>query len=141
MPGRFAPLVQQHLAHPLAHGLLPRLRDNRRRGQGPRHQVLAEMMALRAIVLNLATALRAVCPRQKPLPGRRDAAATLCAECCASQARRVFTSAVRLLPEIQAMGYSGSVVTLRRFLHSLRPERERLRKLSVRFETPPGQQA
>ncbi len=50
-------------------------------------------------------------------------------------------SAVRLLPEIQAMGHSGSVVTLRRFLHSLKPERERLRKLSVRFETPPGQQA
>lgn len=50
-------------------------------------------------------------------------------------------SAVRLLPEIQAMGYSGSVVTVRRFLHSHKPERERLRKLSVRFETPPGKQA
>lgn len=50
-------------------------------------------------------------------------------------------SAVRLLPEIQAMGYTGSVVTLRRFLHSLKPERERLRKLTVRFETPPGKQA
>lgn len=50
-------------------------------------------------------------------------------------------SAVRLLPEIQAMGYTGSVATLRRYLHSLKPERERLRKLSVRFETPPGKQA
>jgi transposase len=50
-------------------------------------------------------------------------------------------SAVRLLPEIQAMGYTGSLVTLRRFLHSLKPERERLRKLTVRFETPPGKQA
>jgi len=50
-------------------------------------------------------------------------------------------SAVRLLPEIQAMGYTGSVVTLRRYLHSLKPERGRLRKLTVRFETPPGQQA
>ena len=39
------------------------------------------------------------------------------------------------------MGYTGSVVTLRRFLHSLKPERERLRKLTVRFETPPGKQA
>jgi len=48
-------------------------------------------------------------------------------------------SAVRLLPEIQAMGYTGSVVTLRRYLHALKPEHERLRKLTVRFETPPGE--
>ncbi len=45
-------------------------------------------------------------------------------------------SAVRLLPEIRAMGYSGSIATLRRFLHALKPEQERLRKLTVRFETP-----
>src|SRR5947208_482434 len=39
------------------------------------------------------------------------------------------------------MGYTGSVVTLRRFLQTLKPERQRLRKLTVRFETPPGKQA
>jgi transposase len=50
-------------------------------------------------------------------------------------------SAVRLLPEIQAMGYAGSVVTLRRYLHTLKPAQERLKKLTVRFETPPGKQA
>lgn len=50
-------------------------------------------------------------------------------------------SAVRLLPEIQAMGYTGSVVTLRRYLHTLKPAQERLKKLTVRFETPPGKQA
>lgn len=50
-------------------------------------------------------------------------------------------SAVRLLAEIQAMGYTGSVVTLRRYLQTLKPERERLRKLTVRYETPPGKQA
>ena len=35
-------------------------------------------------------------------------------------------SAVRLLPEIQAMGYAGSIATLRRYLQSLKPERARL---------------
>jgi transposase len=50
-------------------------------------------------------------------------------------------SAVRLLPEIQAMGYTGSIATVRRYVHSLKPEQERLRKLTVRFETPPGKQA
>lgn len=50
-------------------------------------------------------------------------------------------SAVRLLAEIQPMGYTGSIATLRRFLHGFRPEQERIRKLTVRFESPPGKQA
>lgn len=50
-------------------------------------------------------------------------------------------SAVRLLKEIQPMGYIGSIATLRRYLHTLRPEQERQKKLTVRFETPPGKQA
>ena len=50
-------------------------------------------------------------------------------------------SAVRLLPEIQTMGYTGSLCTLRLYLHTLRPEQERLKKLTVRFETPPSKQA
>lgn len=34
-------------------------------------------------------------------------------------------SAVRLLEEIRAMGYTGSVIVLRRYVRSLRPRRER----------------
>jgi transposase len=50
-------------------------------------------------------------------------------------------SAVRLLGEIRPMGYDGSVFTLRRYLSTLRPSLERRSKLTVRFETAPGQQA
>jgi transposase len=50
-------------------------------------------------------------------------------------------SAVRLLAEIQAMGYTGSVVTIRRFLQTLKGQKAAARKMTVRFETPPGQQA
>jgi transposase len=50
-------------------------------------------------------------------------------------------SAVRLLAEIRPMGHAGSVDTLRRFLASLRQRQHARRKLTVRFETPPGEQA
>jgi transposase len=49
-------------------------------------------------------------------------------------------SAVRLLEELRPMGYTGSVIVLRRYLRSLRPRRERAAKLTVRYETPPGKQ-
>ncbi len=50
-------------------------------------------------------------------------------------------SAVRLLEEIRPMGYTGSLPTLRRFLATLEQQATRQRRLTVRFETPPGQQA
>src|SRR5262249_9090309 len=50
-------------------------------------------------------------------------------------------SAVRLVEEIQAMGYQGSVDTVRRFVRGLRAPGRALQKLTVRYETPPGQQA
>jgi transposase len=49
-------------------------------------------------------------------------------------------SAVRLLEEIKPMGYTGSLRTLRRYVATLKPEQTRLRRVSVRFETPPGKQ-
>ena len=50
-------------------------------------------------------------------------------------------SAVRLLAEIRPMGFDGSVIILRRFLASLEDDDRRDRRLTVRFETPPGHQA
>lgn len=50
-------------------------------------------------------------------------------------------SAVRLIEEIRPMGYTGSLATLRRHLQTLRGPAARLKKLTVRFETPPGKQA
>jgi transposase len=50
-------------------------------------------------------------------------------------------SAVRLLAEIQPMGYRGGIDTLRRFLRELQPRTRNADKMTVRFETPPGQQA
>src|SRR5262249_44380596 len=50
-------------------------------------------------------------------------------------------SAVRLLEEIRAMGYTGSLPTLRRFLATLEHQVTCQRRLTVPFEPPPGQQA
>lgn len=50
-------------------------------------------------------------------------------------------SAVRLVEEIRAMGYEGSVDTVRRFMRTLKKDVVRARKMTVRFETPPGKQA
>ena len=54
--------------------------------------------------------------------------------------REVPLSAVRLHLEIQAMGYSGSVDLIRRFLRSLKQVHASQTKATVRFETPPGHQ-
>lgn len=50
-------------------------------------------------------------------------------------------SAVRLLEEIEGMGYRGSVDTVRRYLRELDEENRISSKATVRFETPPGRQA
>ena len=50
-------------------------------------------------------------------------------------------SGVRLLEELKPMGYTGSVDVLRRYLKSLDEPRRLLTKATVRFETPPGEQA
>lgn len=50
-------------------------------------------------------------------------------------------SSVRLLAEIRALGYKGSAATLYRFMQTLRAQQRTLNKLTVRYETPPGEQA
>jgi transposase len=50
-------------------------------------------------------------------------------------------SAVRLLPEIRAQGFTGSAQIVRRFLHDLQAAHRPDPSLTVRFETPPGEQA
>jgi transposase len=50
-------------------------------------------------------------------------------------------SAVRIFEEVRAMGYAGSIVTMRRFVATLKTDVRRLAKATVRFETPPGKQA
>jgi transposase len=50
-------------------------------------------------------------------------------------------SAVRLTEEIRTMGFKGSVVIVRRFLHQLHQSNQISKKLTVRFESPPGKQA
>ncbi len=50
-------------------------------------------------------------------------------------------SAVRLLAEIRPMGHTGSLPTLRRFLATLDEQARRQKRLTVRYETPPGHQA
>lgn len=51
-------------------------------------------------------------------------------------------SSVRLIEEIRSMGYTGSITTLRRWVHlELKAPGRALAKLTVRFETAPGEQA
>jgi transposase len=49
-------------------------------------------------------------------------------------------SSVRLLAELKPMGYRGSLATLRRFTHTLQVQQRAQSKLTVRYETAPGEQ-
>ncbi len=50
-------------------------------------------------------------------------------------------SAIRIKQEIEKMGYDGSATILRRYIRSLGSKEIEYKKMTVRFETPPGQQA
>src|SRR5438270_3708615 len=50
-------------------------------------------------------------------------------------------SAVRLREEIRLMSYAGGIDVVRRFIRSLAPHARSQAKMTVRFETPPSEQA
>ena len=50
-------------------------------------------------------------------------------------------SAVRIFEEIKVMGYTGSLPTLRRYMRTLKGDPKISKRLTTRFETPPGKQA
>lgn len=50
-------------------------------------------------------------------------------------------SATRIFQEIQAQGFKGSIIILRRFLRPFKESLSWQKKATVRFETAPGQQA
>lgn len=50
-------------------------------------------------------------------------------------------SAVRILEEIKPMGYTGSIWPLRHYLQTLAQPAKAMAKMTVRFETAPGEQA
>lgn len=50
-------------------------------------------------------------------------------------------SGTRLFQEIQTMGYEGAIDTVQRFLQKLNEPQKAFAKATVRFETPPGEQA
>lgn len=50
-------------------------------------------------------------------------------------------SGVRLHQEVVAMGYDGSLDVVQRFIKEIKPHKAARSKLTVRFETPPGEQA
>lgn len=55
--------------------------------------------------------------------------------------QRYHLRAPRLLEEIRAQGYSGSINLVQRFVKTLKEEQTVLTRATVRFETAPGQQA
>lgn len=106
--------------------------------QGHSIRTIAEMTGL------ARNTVRRVLREQAPQPAKRRARASRLDPYKLYLERRhteCALSAVRLLEEIWAMGYAGGIDVVRRFLHSLDPHARARAKMTVRFETPPGEQA
>ena len=84
--------------------------------------------------------LRARAPRQAA-PRQRDSLVDAFKPYLRERYLQHQLSAVRLTQEIRAMGFEGGERIVRRFLAQLRQSTQICKKLTVRFETPPGKQA
>ena len=92
---------------------------------------------VRKVLRNEHTLQQRKGPVRKPHPSKLDAFKDYVKE----RYEEFGLSAVRLMGEIQPMGYSGSIATLRRYLQTLKPAIKQEQKLTVRYETAPGKQA
>lgn len=106
--------------------------------QGHSIRAIAEMTGLarntiRRVLRGQHSLKRQDSPRSSKLDDFKDYVRT--------RYQEVRLSAVRLLEEIQPMGYTGSIATLRRFLATLKGDDQRRARRTVRFETAAGQQA
>lgn len=106
--------------------------------QGHSIRTIAELTGL------ARNTVRRVLREQTPQPAKRRTRASLLdpyKPYLEGRYRECALSGVRLLEEIRAMGYAGGIDVVRRFIHSLDPLARAQAKMTVRFETPPGEQA
>jgi len=89
------------------------------------------------------TVQRVLHPEQRPIPRKRGRKSGLEPFKDYLRDRYLTTglSGVRLHQEIKSMGYQGAVDGVQRFLKQLDAPRAALARATVRFETPPGEQA
>lgn len=108
------------------------------------HQQGHSLKAITRLTGHSRNTVRRVVRQPKPEPFKTPARSSCLDEFKPYVEQRYQTcalSTVRLFQEIKAMGYTGSAVTLYRFTQTLRQQQRTLSKLTVRFETPPGEQA
>ncbi len=108
------------------------------------HQQGNSIKAITRLTGHSRNTVRRVVRQAKPEPFKAPARSSCLDEFKPYVAQRYQAcalSTVRLFQEIKEMGYTGSAVTLYRFTQTLRQQQHMLKKLTVRFETPPGEQA
>lgn len=108
------------------------------RGQGHSMRAVARMTGHARTTVH-----RALHPEQRTPPRKRGRKSGLEPHKDYLRDRYLTTglSGVRLHEELRSMGYTGAIDSVQRFLKELDIPRQALTKATVRFETPPGEQA